>query len=127
MIIRSFKTLFCERFGCPDSEFQERALKTCLYPHAKCLTPALCLLRSNLFAEDCRFIGDLGNTNGWHEARMELLYFQDANHSGGFLRRALRLRASARKARVLAKSLFAASAVESSQPPRPQEAATIVG
>jgi hypothetical protein len=108
---RTFKALFCERFGCPDSEYEERALKACLYTHTLCLAPALGLFKSNLFAEDFSFVGHLGRTTEWQKAKLEVLRFQDSNHSGGFLwrfiRTCLRVRASGRKASVLAGKLFA--------------------
>lgn len=64
------------------------------------------MLRLNLFAEDFRFVGHLGRTALWHEAKIEVLTFQDRNLSGGFARKMLRIRASGRKARLLAKKLL---------------------
>jgi hypothetical protein len=103
---RTFKALFCERFGCPDSEYEERALKACLYPHARCLAPVAGFLKSNLFADDFNFVRHLGRTMDWREAKLEVLCFQESNHSGGFFRRYVRIRVSGRKATVLAGKLF---------------------
>jgi hypothetical protein len=98
---RSFKSRFSERFGCPDSEYEERAFKKCLYLHARCVTPVLLLLRPDYFAEDFDFVPYLGETTGWREANSEVLTFQDSNRARGFLRTTLRIRASGRKASAL--------------------------
>ncbi len=103
---RSLKSSFCERFGCPQSEYEERAFKKCLYPHARCLAPVLRLLRPNFFATDFSFIGYLGATTGLRDANSEVLSFNDLNRKGGFFRKTLRIRVSGRKASVLAARLF---------------------
>jgi len=103
---QSFKSCFCERFGCPDSEYEERALKKCLYLHARCLAPVLRLFRPDFFAKDSSFVDYLGKTTERRDATSEVLSFQDSNRARGFLRKTLRIRASGRKASVLAGKLL---------------------
>jgi len=38
---RDLRSLFCERFNCPASEFEKRALRECLYLHARIIAPLL--------------------------------------------------------------------------------------
>jgi hypothetical protein len=100
-----FQLLFCERFGCPASEYQERAFRECLYWHAKPLAPVLRKLNPDFFREDFEFIRYLGQTNGGREARANAADFHEGTKRS-FLRNTLKLRVSGRKATRLAQKLF---------------------
>ena len=105
---RQFKTLFCERYKCSPSEYEERAFRKCLYWHARLLAPVLRLLSPGLFSADFKFINYLGETAGGREASAEALDFQDANRAKpNFLRTGLKIRVSGQKAASLARRLFA--------------------
>jgi len=100
-----FQILFCQRFGCPLGEYQERAFRQCLYWHAKPLAPVLRKLNPNFFAEDFKFIRYLGDANGMREARANAADFRDGVKRS-FLRNTMKIRVSGRKATRLAETLF---------------------
>jgi hypothetical protein len=109
-----FKSLFCQRFGCPSAEFEEQAFRKCLPWHARLAAPVLRRLKPDFFAEDFRFIRYLGAATGWRELNSEILGFQDANRvSRNFLRTSFRIRVSGRKAAALAERLFSAARAQS--------------
>jgi hypothetical protein len=103
---KSFRSCFCERFNCPDSEYEERAFTKCLYLRARCLVPLLRLYHPSLFDQDFELLRRLGNTTGRLEASIEILKFHDLNLDAGFLRGVLRIRVSGRKVSLLAARLF---------------------
>jgi hypothetical protein len=106
-----FKSLFCERFHCPPSEYEERAFKKCLYWHAKLPVWVLHKLAPNFFAKDFKFIRALGEAEAASEARGDADNFRDDNSfNGGMVRTQFRLRVSGRKAMRLAHRLFAYAA-----------------
>ena len=47
--------LFCQRFHCPLSEYEDRAFRKCLYWHARMLAPVVRRLKPDFFAEDLKF------------------------------------------------------------------------
>ena len=99
--------LFCERFGCSEEEFEERAFRRCLYWHARLLAPALRFLNPGLFESDFRFIRYLGAATDWQEAKTDVNNFHVLNDGKpSFWREALRLRVSGRKATKLARELL---------------------
>ncbi len=104
----AFQELFCRRFGCPPSEYEQRAFRECLYVHAKVLAPLLRKMNAELFKPDLSFLHYLGEATDLREVRADMADFQDANsRRGGFWRRSLRIRVSGRKAGRLARELFA--------------------
>jgi hypothetical protein len=104
---RSFKQAFCERFGCRPEAYQGRAFRLLLYRRAKLIGPVIKLLAPGFFAEDLRFITELGEAVDLREAKVSAASFQDANAAcGGFLRRRFRLRVSGFKATELAREFL---------------------
>jgi hypothetical protein len=117
MAKREIKSLFCERFDCPPAEYEDRAFRQCLYWHARLLTPVVRKLSPRFFAEDMKFIQELGLTSDWRAARSEVLSFQAENQSNsGFWRNSLRIRVSGRKAAELAQRLFSTERRKNPQP-----------
>jgi hypothetical protein len=113
---RQLKELFCERFDCPPSEYEERAFRKCLYLHARPLAPLIRLISPNFFAEDFKFMRYLGDSTSLREVRVDRMNFHDANRSNPkFLRTALRIRVSGRKATRLAQRLYAEMRASSAQ------------
>lgn len=104
---RDLRSLFCERYKCPPSEFDKRALRKCLYLHARILAPVLSLLNPSLFERDFVFINYFGKAKNLQDvtAEGEALHYQDGTKPI-FARSALRLRISSRKAHKLAAKLF---------------------
>ena len=104
---RDLKSLFRERFKCPPSEYEKRALRKCLYFHAGMIAPLLRLLKPRGFERDRVFIDDLGKAENWQAVMEEVgaLRCQDAFRPQ-FMRKTLRLRVSGRKAATLADKLF---------------------
>src|SRR5262245_37569598 len=105
MPMPEFQTLFCERFRCPLSEYQEKAFWECLYWHARLFAPVLRRLKPDFFTPDFDFIRYLGNASGFREARANAADFRDGARRN-FLRNALKIRVSGRKAARLAQRLF---------------------
>ena len=102
-----FRRLFCERFGCTEAEYAERALEMCLYPQAKMVAPILRILSPRYFAGDLQFLDYLGNTPDMREADVEVRNYSQMNQlQRGFLRHGLRLRISGRRVAKLAASTF---------------------
>jgi hypothetical protein len=104
---RDLRSLFCERFNCPASEFQKRALRECLYLHARIIAPLLRWLNRGSFERDLVFIQYFGDAKDWHGVTDEVvvLHYQDSVKPR-FARNTLRLRISGRKASQLAAKLF---------------------
>jgi hypothetical protein len=104
---RDLKSLFCKRFKCPPSEFGKRALRKCLYLHARIIAPLLDWLNPSCFERDRVFIDYFGKATTQKEvtAEREALKYQDHTEPR-FARRALRIRISSRKAGKLAAKLF---------------------
>ena len=95
---QEFQSLFCQRFNCPTSEYDERAFRECLYWHARPLAPVLRRVKPDFFAEDFKFIGYLGEATGVREARANAADFQDANLGRrSFWRRRLKIRCRAER------------------------------
>ena len=108
MVPREFKVLFCERFDCPPSEFENRAFRELLYCHAKPLAPVIHKLNPEFFDEDFKFIQYLGDASGLREAKANAADFKDANAARrSFWRTGLKIRVSGMKATKLAHRLFA--------------------
>ena len=105
---QAFQELFCRRFDCPPSEYEERAFRECLYAHARLLAPLLRKMNAELFKPDLSFLHYLGEATDLREVRANLADFRDTNsRRGGFWRKGLRIRVSGRKAGRLARELFA--------------------
>jgi hypothetical protein len=104
---RDLKSLFCERFKCPPSEYEKRALRKCLYLHARIIGPLLRWLNPRCFERDRVFIDGFGKAEDWQAVMEEIaaLRYQDA-FKPQFTRKTLRLRVSGGKAAKLANKLF---------------------
>lgn len=104
---RDFSTLFCERFRCRPSEFEDLAFRKCLHWRARLLAPVLRRIMPNYFERDFMLIRYLGQAVGQREATLELAAFTEATNSrGGFARKDLRIRISTRRASKLLRQLL---------------------
>jgi hypothetical protein len=104
-----YKDLFCERFGCPASEFEKEAFRKFLFAHAKPFATLIQKLWPDFFVDDFKFIRYLGRAASLREAIADSSKFQEMNDANRiFLRSALKIRVSGRKATHLARELFAA-------------------
>jgi hypothetical protein len=102
-----FKSLFCERFGCSPEAYEERAFKTFLYWHARCLAPLVRAIDRDFFVEDFKFIRYLGDALDVRQAKVDVLDFKDLDRKHWrLLHSGLKIRVSHRKARRLAFRLF---------------------
>ena len=114
-----FKSLFCERFKCASSDYEEKAFQKCLYFHARLLAPVIRRVHPEFFLEDFRFIGYFGSSTGIREATNDVINYSNGNHGNrGSWRARLKLRASGRKATRLVSETFA----EARHHPRPEGA-----
>ena len=102
-----FKSLFCEKFGCPPAGYEERAFRKCLYWHARFLAPVIRKISPDFFFEDFKFIRYLGDSLGVRDATVDIRNYSDVNRSNlGFLRTGLKIRVSGQKASRLVHQLF---------------------
>ena len=105
----SFKTLFCEQFRCPPSDYEEQAFLRFLYWHARLLAPIVRLLNPSFFTHDFAFVQYLGGATSSRDVNAEMMAFQDTIHgNSSFMRTGLRIRVSGRKAAGLAQELLEA-------------------
>jgi len=103
----SLQQLFCKRLNCSSTEYENRVFQVLLYGHAKFIAPTLRRLRPGFFAEDFRFIRDLGAATDLREANASAADFQDRNGARrSFWRSRLKIRVSGLKAIHLAHELF---------------------
>ena len=99
--------LFCRQFHCAPSDYTERAFRKLLYRHARLIAPVFRKLRRDPFAEDFRFVRDLGEATDLREAMACVADFQVANIAWRrFWRTTLKIRVSGLKATRLAQQLF---------------------
>ena len=104
---QQFQDLFCRQFNCSPSDYKERAFRELLYRHAKLVAPVVRKLRRDPFAEDFRFVRDLGEATDLREAMACVADFQVANIAWRrFWRTTLKIRVSGGKATRLAQQLF---------------------
>ena len=103
-----FKALFCERFHCAPSEYQEEAFRKCLFFRAWLLAAVIRKIHPDFFFEDFKFIGYLGSCTSVSEAVDGARNYHDANLADRrFWRTALKMRVSGRKAKWLVYQTFA--------------------
>jgi hypothetical protein len=114
---KNFKSLFCERFNCPPSEYEEQVFRRVLYLHARLLAPLLGILTPTHFAEDFQFIGNLGGAASLIEIDAEVACHKRMYkvRSPVFLRRGLKLRVSGGKVTSLPRQLLAVTKSKSSR------------
>jgi hypothetical protein len=115
-----FKSLFCERFGCPLAQYEEQAFRKCLYWHARSLAPVIRTINPDFFLKDFIFIRYLGDSVGVRDATVDILNYGDANRGNReFLRTGLKIRVSGQKASHLVHQLFLeAHEAEAAAPPQ---------
>jgi hypothetical protein len=107
MVPLTFKSLFCEKFGCTPEEYEECAFRKCLFWHARLLAPVARIFKADFFLDDFKFIRYLGDSEGLREVATDMLEFNDFNKGQWrFLRTGLKIRVSGRKAQRLANKLF---------------------
>jgi hypothetical protein len=102
-----FKSLFCEKCGCPPAEYEEQAFRKCLYLHARFLAPVIRKISPDFFHEDFTFIRYLGDSVGVREATVDILNYGTVNHGNRHsVRTGLKIRVSGQKASYLVHQLF---------------------
>jgi hypothetical protein len=102
-----FKTLFCERFGCPPENYDELAFRKFLYWHARILAPLFRAVSPDYFREDFEFIRFLGEAVDVRQAKADVLDFRDLTQKHWrLLHTSFRIRVSHRKARKVAFQLL---------------------
>jgi hypothetical protein len=112
----TFQTLFCQKFQCPEAEYETRALRRLSYWQGKILAPVIRTLSPKASAMDLQFIRYLGAVTGLREANAEIADFQEVNRSKpSFWRTSLRVRVSGRKAGAMAQRLFSGPSARSSR------------
>lgn len=107
MAAQHFQALFCQRFDCPASAYQECAFRELLYWHARPVAWMIRMLSRGFFEEDLSFVRYLGEVEDFREAAEVVADFRDRNSGWrGFCRNRLKLRVSGRKAAQMARQFF---------------------
>jgi hypothetical protein len=102
-----FMSLFCEQHNCPLSEYEQRALRMCLYWQARIVGPLIRAIHPGYFDPDFELIRYLAKCRGRRNANNELVAFvENTNARGSFARKILHIRISARKTRALVNKVF---------------------
>ena len=114
----TFRERYCAKTGIRPEDFESHVLARALYAHAK---PFRALLdwSANYFAADRDFVRCVGDIRSRRQFHAEAGEFRSHPRNKGFFRRALRLRVSAEKLRVLMESAWGSS--ESVPPVAPAE------
>jgi hypothetical protein len=109
MWAKSFRENYCERFGCPLEDFENRVFWRCLYRRSLPLSLVVYLTHRKHFELDLQTIRQLGVCRGTQEFRSELESFRyDYRMRGGLLRR-LRVRVSGKRLMALLREILAAT------------------
>jgi hypothetical protein len=99
---KTFRNLFCERFGCSEEAFESAVFSRCLYPHARPMADLLRRWAPGYFRDDLEMLRQLGSVGSSAELNWELSnYFYQKRADQGFLRRVGRVRLSRRRLRRL--------------------------
>ena len=103
----TFKSLFCEKFGCSPEQYEELAFRMFLFPHARFLAPVIRIFRRDFFRDDFNFIRYLGESLDVRQAKVDVLDFKDVGRKNWrLLHTGLRIRVSHRKVRRIAFQVF---------------------
>jgi hypothetical protein len=109
MWAKSFRENYCERFGCPLEDFENRVFWRSLYRRSLPLSLVVHLTNRRHFELDLQTIRQLGVCRGTQEFRAELESFRyDYRMRGGLLRR-LRVRVSGKRLMALLREVLAAT------------------
>ncbi len=102
----TFRSRFCERFGCEDKDYEKVAFSKLLFAHARLVAPLIRVAYPEFFREDLKFVEYLGNCTGNRDMAVELQEFKDANRTrGGVVRMNFYLRVSGKKAKRIYREL----------------------
>jgi hypothetical protein len=111
---KGFKTAFCERFGCGEEQYADRAYRECLTPHGRLLWRIIHLLEREYFVPDRLLFEHLADATDWARFETELdSFIREDAMLGNALRRVLGIRVSVKRARLLGAML----AEEGADPP----------
>ena len=97
--MKPFRDAYCQGRGMPSARYERELLSRTLYGHARCISWFLRLVKSDYFSADIEFLRSLGSLRSRRELAAEIADFQYHPSNRTFLRRRLRLRVSAEKAR----------------------------
>ncbi len=96
--LRTFKTVFCEHFGCSEDSFEKKLFQNCLPLAWRPFASTLCRIAPDFFSGDLQYVEEAGEATD----KRELISL--ANHirnnrsfTHGLLRKKLRLRISGRR------------------------------
>ncbi len=67
----AFRQRSCAHFGWRPEEYEDLALRKCLYPLANLLYPLICRFSPRYFQSDKAFLRDIGSIHDWEQLKME--------------------------------------------------------
>ena len=106
MISSTFAERFCAHFRVHPADYREAVLRRVLHPSARIGRPLLRAMSPDYFAADHDFIEGVGRIMHRREFGVEAEEFAHHPANRGFLRRALRLRASVGRMQKLVNEMF---------------------
>lgn len=106
MNARTFRDLYCERFGCPAEAFEEAVFWQCFYPKCRKFAKLLRWFNPDFFKDDYAFIQVVADTTSFDGMKIEMADFRINNVPKGLLRGHLLCRVSGQKLTNLGAKLF---------------------
>jgi hypothetical protein len=108
--MREFKSLFCQRFGCLNEDYEETLFWKCLHRHAIPFALILRKIDPEFFREDFDFIRELGHATSRDEVIGELNRFYGRNvRDQSWTRKHLFIRISGKRVLKIQRQVFACS------------------
>jgi hypothetical protein len=106
---QSFRSLFCEAYGCAPDEFEQRLFQRCLYRPIVPVAWIILRVSPAFFREDLVFLREVGAATSRSEVVGELNRFYGRNiRDRNWLRKQLAIRVSAKRVLRVYRSLLRA-------------------
>jgi hypothetical protein len=118
---RSFKDAFCARYSCTAKEFHDKAIATCLYPHARAVWPVLDLVGARTTFAASALVELVGQVDSEDDLKAVVeQYLQEVYPRMGWLSRSARLRVSTKRLIQLYRGVHASNATAKPAIPTPR-------
>lgn len=103
----SFRSLFCEAYGCAPDDFEQQLFRRCLYRPLAPLALLIARLKPAFFHEDLSFLREVGAATSRSEVVSELNRFYGRNlRDKNWIRKLLAIRVSGKRVLTLYRGLL---------------------